>query len=1097
MNKRKSGQFLLIISLIISILLLSIIAYVYSAKAYYTGLRYQATKEIIEAITADFKRALAYVLANATHTYLNESYGQNARHNFTIGRLYAYEFLSRWKQYITYVYSELGVQVDIEYPEKTIQLHDRTRKIANLTKCYWYYPESISVAFATLKLNITKYGLYNWKTNITVSLHAWIIENSFTSDQSSNTTTFHIKVLYDDQKPYPWLWEKGQIYILYPDPINYGDWLRAEIQEVEYLGNGVYNITIKPYLKLFQGTEQKVAPLKIILKDERGIVVELYSYKWIQLKITRNTPDRLNYKLIYDFNDGKQGWYAQDGPKGKVCQLEGGPSLFIPDNKKLRMRFVSTVKSWIGCKEGTVYLYSPKIYRAKYGDNYIEHFTKLEINVDRIYGCNCRLNIISDTGTLYDGPLVEGNNVYNLETLNIGNYIQLKIICTTTLGCLLKCNSPIPIKALLRIENVVIHSKSLKISEMSPEVYTLDFDWYLNLHWNGVNLGLTDIVWDFDDRLEGWFVVPEQPLNISIFGIYFSLHAIETELMSSNNNLILEFYKHSDLLNLNLPYEVWLNLYSPMININRERLDEYQNLTIRYKVDPGNDPSTSIVLRLQYLDKDTLEPVNLIWDDFPGEIELDCTDWKELTWNFSKCKNLPPYKIITIWIDIFAKTKSGDPQKLYIDYVKMPTKRSLVVPVPRIPVKQFRVNMSDDGNIWNIIPSQFEIWNNVNWKGWNVSEPKGLADFQVNFNSSSRIVFQANFDSSEREKYVRIWWNDDLDSQPIDWPSEINIEDNFITTNKLGVRFIDENNPVFYEFDETGWNWNGVAALIVKKKIDSSFKAIGLYDLHAYSIYNGLGARRPKGVWHILSIEYPHPYSYMKAPIRALVVLKTDKVGSPWKPGYENTYYSTFSIVNIINGVSYVPIHTRVYWLQDKSIMDSSLTAYWLYIISSKASNDMFFELQRKNNHTKVGEFEDIQWNWLYLSYVETVRNTGFLSSEWNDTISLAVVSNLEALRTQNIFYMNSGGYPLGDHPPPFLLARKESKYYIESLLKAPRASLSILFEIKKNTALFFPTVIQITDHAEGLWAYHYLFTPMFLEPYMPTFNVTIHFTGS
>ncbi|RLE74326.1 MAG: hypothetical protein DRZ80_04700, partial [Thermoprotei archaeon] len=404
MNKRKSGQFLLIISLIISILLLSIIAYVYSAKAYYTGLRYQATKEIIEAITADFKRALAYVLANATHTYLNESYGPNARHNFTIGRLYAYEFLSRWKQYITYVYSELGVQVDIEYPEKTIQLHDRTRKIANLTKCYWYYPESISAAFATLKLNITKYGLYNWKTNITVSLHAWIIENSFTNDQFSNTTTFQIKVLYDDQKPYPWLWEKGQIYILYPDPINYGDWLRAEIQEVEYLGNGVYNITIKPYLKLFQGTEQKVAPLKIILKDERGIIVELYSYKWIQLKITRNTPDSLyaieeptpryrwNFDILVPYTSSCD-WVGIEDQNSDVYGFltDIDP---VSDGDKLLFRVRKTDGT------GIASLYSPIIYYSiyKYDGDFIEHDKKIrfwmQLENFNTNGGNAKLYII-------------------------------------------------------------------------------------------------------------------------------------------------------------------------------------------------------------------------------------------------------------------------------------------------------------------------------------------------------------------------------------------------------------------------------------------------------------------------------------------------------------------------------------------------------------------------------------------------------------------------------------------------------------------------------------------------------------------------------
>ena len=610
-----------------AIILASVIAYVYNSQTYYLHFRYEPVSEIIEAVTADFKRALAYVLANATHTYLNETYGSTARHNFTIGRLYAYDFLSKWKIYTMYAYKDIGLQVDFETPEKTIQLHDnRTRKIANLTKCYWYYPESLSIAYATLKLNITKYNFYGWKANITVGLRAWIIEDSFKSDKNTDTTSFMIQVLYDNNTQYPWLYEKGNITIWYPDPIEYGEWriVKREDIRVQYLGNGIYNITIKPYLKLFQGTEHSVAPLKIKIEDERGIIVQLYSYKWIQLKITRNTPNTLwayddkGVEYTFDLLLGDQGWWGEEDsgsdkvdiyprwiwtPFGSKDLGDSDPDGGLTAGNKLIFRFKK-----ITSNSGYYYLslYSPIIELSdfsKYNGEYIEdRFLEMDICTDagytssstefKIYVQVLREDNSVEREVLLDtikGRINWNHREYSLlPIISSGSYygkIRIRIICNTSQYIWRRSDK----WEIIQLDNVKIKKiKVWKTGDMPSEVYTLDFDWYLNLYWNGINLGLSDIVWDFERGLEGWFIVPQQPFKLTFkllgHNITINYFAIDSFLSRSNINyqsgsysLELKFKKIKDPLNY-FSGKVWLNLYSPIININVERLDEYNEL---------------------------------------------------------------------------------------------------------------------------------------------------------------------------------------------------------------------------------------------------------------------------------------------------------------------------------------------------------------------------------------------------------------------------------------------------------------------------------------------------------------------------------------
>ncbi len=1073
--RRRRGQFLIITSLLMAIILASVIAYVYNSQTFYLHFRYEPINEIIESVTADFKRALAYILANATHTYLNESNGPNARHNFTIGRLYAYEFLSKWKIYTIYAYKNIGLQVDFEIPNKTIVLHDRIRNITNLVKCYWYYPESLSMAYAMLKLNITKYSFYGWKANITVGLRAWIIESSFKSDRDSNKTSFKIRVMYDNNTQYPWLYEKGNITIYYPDPVRYGEWRKANIINVQYLGNSVYNITIQPYLKLFQGAEHSVAPLKVILKDERGIIVQLYSYKWIQLKIKRNTPDALDYKLVYDFNSGTQGWYTQNGYCGEVCTFGGG-TLYL---RKLFLSFKSTCCGWLSCSEGTVYLYSPKIYRAKYNDDFIEKFKKLEINVIFKDGCNCRLKIISDTGEIDLGYLDTGFKSYNLESYNIGSYLQLKIICTTRRG-LLGCLEP----ATLILDDITVYAQSFKISNIPEETYTLDFDWYLNLYWNGVNLGLTDIIWDFEGKREGWFIVPQQPFLFGGLRLFAINTSLDLEESGGNSYLKLEFFKNPELFNIvNLPFiYVWLNLYSPIICINTDRLKEYNNLTLWYKVD-FDFSKTYAEIRLQTFDKYQ----NLVTLD---SRTLSSTVGESLRWNLSNLlSGVDTGKIACIWIDIYVKTKTKEPQYIWIDNVTLTTKRALVVPVPTIPVKNFRVNLSDVTETYNVlIPSQYELWNNVNWHGWNISIPIGLADFQVNFNSSVHIVFQLSFNLNEREKNIRIWWCDDLDSQPLNWKSNIKYENSgnkqFIVTSKLKIQLIDDAHPYV---DKLNWDYHGVVAILVEYMSENNVTN-GLYDLHAFKGW-WYGYYRPKGNWTLVANNYPAPYDDLKAPIRVLAFLNTNLVG-PYDSNDKSTdHYATLAILEVADNITYIPVITKVFWMVDKSILQEGLMGYWLYMISSKSTDDYvpeFFEIIGEENMTKVGKFADI-------SDIEYIRDVKFIHSQWSENVCISTVLNFATLRTAYILYINQDS----NHPPPISHVRERNdKYFLGIQIKPTEPDiLSFLYcflSVKKYTALSFTPIIMSNNQTDGIWVYSYLYTSMFLEPYMPTFNVSV-----
>ena len=453
-----------------------------------------------------------------------------------------------------------------------------------------------------------------------------------------------------------------------------------------------------------------------------------------------------------------------------------------------------------------------------------------------------------------------------------------------------------------------------------------------------------------------------------------------------------------------------------------------------------------------------------------------------------------------MWINVYAETtEDTDDQYLWIDNVTLTTKRALVVPIPSIPVKNFRVNISS-----SMVPCQFEIWNRVYWHGWNISLPEGLADFLVNYNSSIRTIFQLYFNYDEKEKNIKIWWEDDLDTQPVNWSSNLGyIVDEinkklFVLTNKLRVQLIDERYP---NVDKFSLNYNKVSAVLIEQRFPDDNVTIGIYDLHAFAGWSE-GKYRPSGNWTILNIEYPAPYNNIRAPVRLLAKLETDLV-SDLNGDTKDNYYSTVAIVEISDNVNYVPVLTRIYWLEDKKVTEDPLKGYWLYVISSRGSEYIpyHYEVMGYANSSKQGDFDD-------LSSLEYIEGVSVIHSQWNDKICLSSMLNFGTLRTAHIFSINTGYYCILfdpiithsclkkiKHPPPVALVRHSDKYSLEVQTK-PTASLQyigyVFLSVKKGSAFYFIPILFSHSKTEGGWVYSYLYTPMFLEPYMPTFNVTI-----
>uniref|UniRef100_A0A7C4F974 Uncharacterized protein n=1 Tax=Thermofilum pendens TaxID=2269 RepID=A0A7C4F974_THEPE len=316
----RRGQILVATVLIIGLFIMALLVSVYEAHVVFLRTRSPVVREVVASVTADFKRALAAMLALATRAYFNYTqfidltgrfsdlgldYGN--RHNFTVARTIALNYLEYWRQAVTKAYGEYGLQVAYEVRRLDVSRElGRPRSVEDLMKGYWYMNSSGSYAYARLRLNLTALGFYNWESDVFVGLTLTVWE--------SGSDYVRITVRYDGEVaqtgaplpevkgiPYERLLSRGKVWIYVPEVDSagryIGGWRLASVKDASYMGVGNYTIKFEPSVTVITDpiTGRSYAPLMVVVSDERGIIVEGCTYNYIVFKIRRSTPDTLYY----------------------------------------------------------------------------------------------------------------------------------------------------------------------------------------------------------------------------------------------------------------------------------------------------------------------------------------------------------------------------------------------------------------------------------------------------------------------------------------------------------------------------------------------------------------------------------------------------------------------------------------------------------------------------------------------------------------------------------------------------------------------------------------------------------------------------------
>jgi len=344
---KRRAQVVVAAVLLIALYVMSILVMVYQAHAVFLQTRSPVAREIVASITGDFQRALAAMLAVATRAYFNYSrfsdltgrfsnFGMSYynRHNFTVARQVAKTFLEYWRQSVTKAYAEYGIQVSYSLERLDVsQYLNRSRAVYDLMKGYWYLPASGSYAYAKLRMNLTRLGLYNWESEVFVGLTVRVYRTPVSynppSSSSKGNVSLTINVLFDRGEYYGNLLAKGWVEIYYPEKVGNtytGRWLKATIKDVRYDGMGNYTITFEPYVDILTVplTEQQYVPVMVVVSDERGILVEASTYNYIGFAVQKNTPNTLYY---YDSSGKLQSFSRPTQTPFEVYTLEMSSNL--------------------------------------------------------------------------------------------------------------------------------------------------------------------------------------------------------------------------------------------------------------------------------------------------------------------------------------------------------------------------------------------------------------------------------------------------------------------------------------------------------------------------------------------------------------------------------------------------------------------------------------------------------------------------------------------------------------------------------------------------------------------------------------------------
>ncbi|MEM0494289.1 MAG: hypothetical protein QXU72_03335 [Thermofilum sp.] len=269
---RRRGQMLVAAILIVGLIVMSFLLVTYHTHALFLRTRGLVVRETVGAVTADFNRALAAMLALATRSYYNhtrfsdfvsrfEDQGLEPG-NLSSAGLVAARFIENWATAARVIFAEQGLQLAwaLEPPRVLHLLGRAPEPLQNpVILIDWNKTAAGSYISGWMRLNLTNAGFYNWETRSLIGF-TLIIDTFYSSN-----STVRLRALVDNGTYYGALLARGWVELYYFDS-SAEKWVKAKIKDVTYEGFGYYRITVEERLR--RGTR-----FLIVASDERGILV--------------------------------------------------------------------------------------------------------------------------------------------------------------------------------------------------------------------------------------------------------------------------------------------------------------------------------------------------------------------------------------------------------------------------------------------------------------------------------------------------------------------------------------------------------------------------------------------------------------------------------------------------------------------------------------------------------------------------------------------------------------------------------------------------------------------------------------------------------
>lgn|GEM_PF-4689970 len=262
----KRGQFMIIASLLIGVLVLGLAIGVNEMGLQRQELRYKPLKELVFSITNDAQRALTTALKKGTESYEEYFWKDDFPQNHYDAEVKAFEvienFMSVWARSALASFSSEGIQLKI--PFRDPQLFEKEIK--------WIGNTGFSnVKMRAFSFNLTAEGFSGWEGSLAsyYSLYAPI-----SVSERENATTIKIWLC-------KWTGKMGEFQTFFINNLikediwirqyQVGAWEDIEVEDLRYLGEGWYNLTLMK--EIVYGTKLKI----LIVVPEDQVRVGVYA----------------------------------------------------------------------------------------------------------------------------------------------------------------------------------------------------------------------------------------------------------------------------------------------------------------------------------------------------------------------------------------------------------------------------------------------------------------------------------------------------------------------------------------------------------------------------------------------------------------------------------------------------------------------------------------------------------------------------------------------------------------------------------------------------------------------------------------------------